>query len=108
MVEIVSFTGSLAHTCKDRIAAVKLRNIIDQFHDDDGLAHARPAKRSHFAAFQKRANQIDHLNARSENLWGGRLIGQRRSLAMNGVVLLRGDWTPIIDRRTSHIENTTE
>ena len=39
--EIVAFARALADASKHRVATVLLGDVVDQFHDDDGLTHAR-------------------------------------------------------------------
>src|SRR5262249_35730897 len=48
-VKVVSLTSALTHTSEDRDTAVELGDVINQLHDDDGLAHAGPTKRTHLA-----------------------------------------------------------
>jgi hypothetical protein len=52
VVEIVAFAGALADAGEHGIAAVALGDVVDQFHDDDGLADARAAERADFAALE--------------------------------------------------------
>ena len=42
LVEIAAFSGALADAGEHRHAAVELRDVVDQLHDDDGLAHTLP------------------------------------------------------------------
>ena len=83
VVEIVALARALAHAREHRNAAVQLGNVVDQFHDDDGFADARAAKRADFAALQERANQVNHLDAGRQNLRVGGLLDQRRRGAVN-------------------------
>jgi hypothetical protein len=43
-VEIVTLTGPLTHTTKNRSAAVTLGDVVDQLHDDDGLPYPGAAE----------------------------------------------------------------
>ena len=54
LVEIVAFPGALADSGEHRHAAMELGDVVDQFHDDDRLAHAGAAERADLAAFQER------------------------------------------------------
>jgi len=47
---------------------VQLGDVVDQLHDDDGFADARAAKGADLAAFQKRAEEINDLDAGDEHL----------------------------------------
>ena len=86
IVKIVAFTGTLTYAGKHRHTAVAFGDVIDELHDDHRLAHARTTKRANLAALEKRANEIDHLDAGGEHLRGRVLVIQRRRRAVNGVV----------------------
>ena len=59
--------------------AVILGDVVDQFHDDDGFAHACAAEQADFAALQERLNQIDDLDAGLKHFGGGGLLVESRS-----------------------------
>ena len=67
MVEIVAFAGALADAGENGIAAVALGDVVDQLHDDDGLADARAAERADFAALGEGTDQVDDLDAGLEH-----------------------------------------
>ena len=67
-VKVVTFTGSLTHPGEDGETAVAFGDVIDEFHDDDGLAYARTAEGSDFATLGEGTDQIDNLDACFENL----------------------------------------
>ena len=60
-----------------RDAAVQLGDVVDQFHDDDGLADAGAAERADFAALQERADEVNDLDAGGQNLRRGGLVHER-------------------------------
>ena len=47
---------------------MELGDVVDQFHDDDRLAHAGAAERADLAAFQEGTDQVDDLDAGGKNL----------------------------------------
>ena len=67
VVEIVAFAGPLAHAGEHGEAAVAFGDVVDQLHDDDGLADAGAAERADFAALGEGADQIDDLDAGLED-----------------------------------------
>ena len=83
VVKIVAFARAFADAGEHRNAAVQLGDVVDQFHDDDGLADAGAAERADFAALQERADQVNDLDAGGQNLRRGGLVHQRRRGAMN-------------------------
>ena len=62
MIKVITFPRTLADAGEDRITAVGFRNIVNEFENDDGLADPSAAERARFAAFNKRADQIDNLD----------------------------------------------
>ena len=83
-VEVVSLAGALAHAGKHRHAAVMLRHVMDELHDDHGLAHAGAAEETDLAALLERREEVDDLDAGFEHLRPGLLIEESRRIAMNG------------------------
>ena len=63
MVEVVTFTGTLAHACKYRQTTVCFGNIVDQFHHINGFTYTGTAEQTNFTTFGKGAKQVDHFNA---------------------------------------------
>ena len=64
VVKVVALARPLAHAGEHRNAAVHLGDVVDEFHDDDGLAHAGAAERADFAALEERADEVNDLDAR--------------------------------------------
>ena len=52
------------------------RDVVDQLHDDDGLADAGAAEEADLAAREVRLEQVDDLDAGLEHLELGRLIAR--------------------------------
>ena len=55
--EIVAFAGAFAHAGEHRHTAVLHGDVVDQLHDDDGLADARAAEQADLAAAQDRVRE---------------------------------------------------
>ena len=83
---------------------MELGDVVDQFHDDDGLAHAGTAERADLAAFQEGTDQVDDLDAGSEHLRRGRLVHELRRRAVDRIIFLRLDRPAFVDRVAAHIE----
>ena len=77
MIEVVAFTGPLADTGEDRVAAEHLGDIVDQFLDQNRLADAGAAEQADLAALGVGAEQVDDLDA-------GRQDFRRRGLLVKG------------------------
>ncbi len=107
--EIVALTGAFADAAEHRHAAVLERDVVDQLHDDDGLADAGAAEQADLAALQVRFEQVDDLDAGLEHLQVGRLLLERRRGAMNRPALLRLH-RPIreVHRLAEHVQHAAE
>ena len=105
LVEIVAFPGALADPGEHRHAAMQLGNVVDQFHDDHGLAHTSAAKGADLSAFQKGTDQVDDLDAGGQHLRRRRLLHECRRRTVNGIVLLRLDRSAFVDRVAANIEH---
>ena len=78
VIEVVAFAGALADAGEHRIAAMRLGDVVDQLHDQHGLADAGAAEQADLAALGVGREQVDDLDAGDENLRFGRLVGIER------------------------------
>ena len=63
VIEVVAFAGTLADAGEHRITAVRLGDVVDQFHDQHGLADAGAAEQADLAALGIGCEQVDDLDA---------------------------------------------
>ena len=87
--EVVAFARAFADAAEHRHTAVLHGDVVDELHDDDGLADAGAAEQADLAALQVRLEQVDDLDARLEHLQLGGLLFERRRRAVNRPALLR-------------------
>src|SRR6185437_4799418 len=100
---------ALAHTAEHGLAAVSLGDIVDEFHDDDGLADARAAEESDLAALDEWRNQIDDLDAGLEELRLGLEVHEARTRAVNRPARrIGGNGRTIVHRLAEHVENAPQ
>ena len=83
VVKIVAFAGAFADAREHGNAAVQLGDVVDQFHDDDGLADAGAAEGADLAALEERADEVNDLDAGGQNLRAGGLFHERGRGAMD-------------------------
>src|SRR5258708_18916094 len=88
IVKIVSLACALSDTGEDGNPAVEFGDVIDQFHDNDRFADTGAPEGADLAAFEKRADQVNYLDAGSKDLRRGRLIHQRGGRAVDGIILV--------------------
>jgi hypothetical protein len=63
VIEVVALAGALADAGEHRIAAVRLGDVVDQLHDQHGLADAGAAEQADLAALGVGREQVDDLDA---------------------------------------------
>ena len=66
--EIVAFAGALANAGEHGESAVLQCDVVDEFHDDDGLADASATEQADLAALQEGLDEVDDLDAGLEHL----------------------------------------
>src|SRR5260370_40592982 len=106
VVEIVAFAGALTDPSEHRHTAMQLGDVIDQLHNDNGLAYAGTAERADFAALQEGADQINHFDAGGKNLRGRGLVLQRWRRAVDWVKPLRFNRPALVDGVAGDVEHT--
>ena len=74
VIKIVTFTGPLTHTGKDRVSTEEFRDIVDQLLNKNGLANTRAAKEANLTAFCIGAKQIDHFDTCDKDFRLSRLV----------------------------------
>src|SRR5689334_25279840 len=84
------------------------RDVVDQLHDDNCLAHASATERTDFAALRERAYQIDHFNSGLKNLNFGVLLGQLGRRTMNRIPFGEFYRTSVVHRIAGDVEDATE
>ena len=89
VIEVVALAGALADAGEDRDAAMRLGDVVDQLHDDDGLADAGAAEQADLAALGIGGQQVDDLDAGDQDLRFRRLVDEFRRRAMDREMLLR-------------------
>jgi hypothetical protein len=85
-VKVVAFTGPLTNTGKHGVTAVRLRDVVDQFHDENGLAHAGAAEQADLAALRVRGQKVDDLDAGDQDFGFGGLFDEFRSFLVDGAL----------------------
>src|SRR5581483_3394223 len=80
-----------------------LSNVVDQFHDDDGLADPGATKQSDFAAFQEGLDQVNDLYSGFEHLGSRGLLVEWRGRPVDGHGLLVSDRTELVHWLANHV-----
>ena len=108
-VEVVSFTGALADTGEDGESTVRFRDVVDQLHDDDGLADAGTTEHAALAALEQRANEVDDLDPGRQHFRVGGLLGEGGSGTVDrGTEVDVREWHVFVHKVTGDVENPAE
>ena len=87
---------------------MRFRNIVNQFHNQNGLADTSTAKQTNFTTLGIRCEQINNLNAGDKHFSFSGLLDKFRRFLVNGTSLVGTDITGFINRLANNIHNTTQ
>ncbi len=102
------FARTLAYSAEDGVAAVLGCDVADQLLDNDGLARAGTAEDGRLPPFEERANQVDDLHARLEDLRLRRLLGERRRRTVDWIAPIALHVAFAVDRLADDVEEPAE
>ncbi len=108
VIEVVALARAFAHAGEHGIAAVRLGDVVDQLHDQNGLADAGAAEQADLAALGIGREQIDYLDAGDEDLRLGGLVGVGRRFLMDRALGRGVDGTRFVDRLADHVDDAAE
>ena len=106
--EVVAFTAALAYPGKDRIAAVLIGDVPDQFHDQHRLADARASEEADLTAAGIGGQQVHDLDAGLQHLGGGQDLGKLRGLAVDGKAFGALHRAFSVDGFTDNVEHSAQ
>ncbi len=108
VIKIVAFAGPLAHPGEHRIAAVRLGDIVDEFHDQNRFADPGASEEPDLAAFRVRRQKIDDLNAGRQDVRLGRLFGKGGRGLMDGAPRRGFEGTQFVRRLADDIDDAAK
>ncbi len=108
MPQVIPFTRSLSHSRKHGKAAVMQGDVVDQLHDNHGLAYTGAPEQTHLSAFGIGLQQVNDLNAGFQHFRLGFLLFERWSRPVNGIRFLGGYRAESINRITQHVHDPTQ
>ena len=108
VIEVVAFARALADAGENRIAAVGLGDVVDQFLNQYGFADAGAAEQADFAALGVGREQVDDLDAGDQNLRLGRLLDIGRRRLMDRAARFHRDRTGFVDGFADHVHDAPE
>ena len=108
VIEVVALAGALADAGEHRVTAMGLGDVVDQFHDENGLADAGAAEQADLAALGVRREQVDDLDAGDEDLRFGRLLDIGGRILVDGALRLGRERAGFVDRLADDIHDAAE
>ncbi len=108
VIEVVALTRTLADAGEHRVAAVHLGDVVDELHDEHGLAHAGAAEQPDLAALGVGSEQVDDLDARDQDLRFRRLIGEAGRGLMDGAHGVGVDRTGFVHRLADDVDDAAQ
>src|SRR4051812_16366815 len=85
-----------------------LRNVVDEFHDDDGLAYTGTAEQPDLAALQERLDEVNDFHAGLKHLRGSGLLFKSRSQAVDGHALVVFHGAKFVHRLADDVHHAAE
>ena len=104
VVQIVALPGPFADTSEHRETTVSLGNVVDKLHKDS-LADSSATKETNLASLTAGGKQVDDLD--KDFILDGHLV-KVRSLSVDGLALVGGDGTPLVNRVTDHVDDAAK
>src|SRR5690606_2947523 len=108
VIEVVALAGALADTGEHRIAAMRLRNVVDEFLNQNRLADTGAAEQADLAAARIGGQQVEHLDAGDQDLRFRGLLDIFRRRTVNRAHLHALDRAGFVDRIADDVDDATE
>jgi hypothetical protein len=87
---------------------MRLGDVVDQLHDDHGLADPGAAEQADLSALHVGRQQVDDLDAGDELFGLGRLLDEFRGRAMDRIGLLRSNRAALVDRFADDVDDAAQ
>ncbi|KAH7467054.1 uncharacterized protein KRP23_11379 [Phytophthora ramorum] len=108
VVQVVTLTGTLAHTGEHGHTTVVVGHVVNELHDDDRLADTGASEETNLAALGVRGQQVHDLHARHQDLSTRTLLRQQRSRRVDGGGTLGVDGAALVHRLADDVHDTAE
>src|SRR5690606_20662246 len=108
VVKVVTFTRALTNASENGIAAVRLRDVVDQFLNKNRLANARATEQADLTALGIGRQEVENLDASDQDFRFRRLLDIFRSGLVNTAGLRCVDRSSFINRLTNHVDDAAE
>src|SRR5690606_11045500 len=108
VVEVVTLTSTLTHTGEHGQTAVRLGDVVDQFHHVEGRTNTSTTEQANVAALGERADQVDNLDTGFQQVAAASLFGIGRRGTVDAPLLFMLDRTGFVDGLTQDVHDTAQ
>src|SRR5690606_18549783 len=91
-----------------RVTTVRLGDVVDQFLDQNGLAHAGAAEQADLTATSVWSDQVNDLDAGDENFAFRVLLDESRRILVDFATTFSSDRTSFVDRLADDVHDAAE
>uniref|UniRef100_A0A1B0CLT7 Uncharacterized protein n=1 Tax=Lutzomyia longipalpis TaxID=7200 RepID=A0A1B0CLT7_LUTLO len=108
VVEIISFTGTFAHTSKYGVTTMSLSYVVNQLHDKHSFTHTGTTKETNLTTLSIGGKKIHNLNASYENLLLDAHLHEFRSFSVNGGKFVSFNGAPLVNWFPNDVNNASQ
>jgi hypothetical protein len=108
VVEIVALTRALPDTGEHRVTTVVHGDVVDQLHDNHGLADSGTTEESDLTSLGVGGEEVDDLDAGDEDLLGLALLGEERGGSVDGCAHVALDGALLVHGLTDDVQNAAQ
>jgi hypothetical protein len=111
VVKIVTLTSTLSDSSEHRISSMVHGNVVNEFHDNDGLSDSSTSEEANLSSLGIRSEEIDNLDSGHENLLTFSLLSESGSGPVEGGELLLSfgeDGSLLVNWLTNDVDDTAE
>jgi len=108
VVQIVTLTRSLADTGEHGETTMKLSNVVDKLHNEDGLADTGTTEETNLTSLHVRAQKVDNLNTSDKELLSRTLFLESGRFSVDRQELLGVNGTTLVDGLTNDVDDAAE
>ena len=107
-VQVGTFTGTFTDTSEDGETTVTLGDVVNEFHDNDGLADTSTTEETDLTTLAVGENEINDLDTGGENGVLGGLVSELGGDGVDGELGLLADGATLVDGFTEDVEDAAE
>merc|ERR1719461_1283826 len=107
VVEVISLTGSFSNTGEHGVTTVTHGDVVDQFHNQDGLSDTSTSEESNLSSLLVRGNQVNDFNSDGKNFFLGNTVFEQRRVSVNGPPR-SSNRTTLVIRVTKDVHDTAQ